>query len=124
MSGGVCTCDPDNVNACVKMGVKYEDSQNISKANELYERACDLGDAEGCIKIADLYYNGIEISQNRPKAYTFYEKACDLNHGWGCFKLGMGHAGGGDDIRLDRSKADFYLKRACDLGKEDACDWM
>jgi TPR repeat protein len=61
---------PMQVNACLHEGPREE--------VELFQRACDLLDAEGCREIALRYYCGTQIERSVDRAARLAQKACDL----------------------------------------------
>ena len=54
------------------------------KAAELYQKACDSGNAVGCLSLGFLYENGQGVRQNFSTAKEYYGKACDLGLQLGC----------------------------------------
>jgi TPR repeat protein len=48
------------------------------RAVELFQKACDGGEAAGCSWIGEMYESGEEIKQDFQKALEWYGKACDL----------------------------------------------
>ena len=57
-------------------GVKAD----IKKAKELFSKACELGDGDGCNNTAFLY----EQEKDIKTALKLYKKACDLGHQIAC----------------------------------------
>lgn len=52
-------CDNGGMKGCSAVGLAYRNGyggviQNYSKAKEYYRKACDLGDADGCKKYAEM----------------------------------------------------------------------
>ncbi|HJF82550.1 tetratricopeptide repeat protein [Helicobacter pullorum] len=58
--------------------------KDATKAMELYRRACDLGNTEGCTELGDNYARGHGVRQDYKKAMEFFGKACDLGEQKGC----------------------------------------
>ena len=68
--------------------MRYDDGQGIKqdyfKATELYEKACNGGDASGCFNLGVMYYNGQGVRADKQKALNLYGKACDMKHQTAC----------------------------------------
>ena len=60
------------------MGNEAYDKGDYQKAAELYQKACDGGDAGGCFGLGFLYEYGQGVKQNFSTAKQYYGKACDL----------------------------------------------
>ena len=74
-------CRGDNAGSCNNLGIQYEKgegvSQSASKAAELYEKACNLGDKEyGCTNAGAMYMKGVGVLHDKMKAFEFFEKGC------------------------------------------------
>jgi hypothetical protein len=61
--------------------------QDLSKAIELYEKACEGSYAPGYSSLGLMYENGRGVEQDLSKAFELYEKACELGDTFGCYKL-------------------------------------
>ena len=98
---GACTdlaacareCDAGSSDRCRRMGVSYEFSKGVDAdlvhATELYEKACAMGDSEGCISAGRM--NGVSSWRCRTMrtAVGFYERALDLQQPAGCADLAI-----------------------------------
>lgn len=74
-------CNEGSANACVKAGMNYElslgSSKAVEKAYSLYVQGCELNNAEGCVRAADLVLQeGIPNAKNRTLAVSLLTKAC------------------------------------------------
>jgi TPR repeat protein len=85
------------------------------------ESACQHGDPEVCLRLADTYLAGQGVRQDADLAQSFEERAydildsrCQSGDKNACFRLGTLPRG-------DRDRARRSLRRACDLGLEKAC---
>lgn len=58
--------------------------QDYAKAAELFEKACNEGDAWGCYVLGNMYEYGRGVRQNNQTALEYYGKACDLGDQLGC----------------------------------------
>ena len=57
---------------------------DYQKAAQLYQKACDGGEAFGCAILGTSYKNGQGVRQNFSTAKQYYGKACDLGLQLGC----------------------------------------
>lgn len=58
--------------------------QSFSKANELFLKACNGGEARGCSNLGVMYYTGNGLKQNYTTAKELFRKACDGGDALGC----------------------------------------
>ncbi|MBR5705729.1 MAG: sel1 repeat family protein [Deltaproteobacteria bacterium] len=82
-------CRGDNAGSCTNLGVKYEKgegvSQSVSKAAELCEKACNLGEHEhGCTNAGMMYMDGNGVARDKVKAFEFFEKGCAAGNDRAC----------------------------------------
>jgi TPR repeat protein len=61
-------------------GIKQDDM----RAANLYRKACDEGDAKGCINLGVVYQVGRGVKPDDAEALKYYGKACDLREQKGC----------------------------------------
>jgi TPR repeat protein len=52
--------------------------KNPSRAEQAYQKACDLGNAASCVSLANMYTNGSGLPEDRARAALLRQKACDL----------------------------------------------
>ena len=88
---------------------------------QLYDRACQQGWADGCSRLAGIYFLGTGVARDVPRAITALERACALKSLAACADLGV-MLQEGDGVPADAEKGRTYLKRACDGGVRSACD--
>ncbi len=56
--------------------------ENLSKALELYQRACDGGDERAAFELGEFYLDGTSVTPRNPEtARGYYEKAYELENG-------------------------------------------
>ena len=67
-----------------ELGKEAYNKGDYQKAAQLYQKACDGGDAEGCYNLGVLYADGQGVRQNFSTAKQYYGKACDLGLQLGC----------------------------------------
>jgi TPR repeat protein len=58
--------------------------QDNFKAAELFTKACDGGDAQGCFNLGAMYNNGEGVRQDKFEAVELFGKACDMRDESGC----------------------------------------
>lgn len=97
--------------------------RNPIKAFELYLKACENGDGEGCGNIGYAYYWGEGIEKSYANAKLFYEKGCNYKNAYSCFTLGEMYR----DVKWvnkDYKKAFFYKEKSCELGYCMGCNYL
>ena len=57
---------------------------DYQKAAQLYQKACDSGNADCCAILGVFYQDGKGVKQNFSTAKQYYGKACDLGLQSGC----------------------------------------
>jgi hypothetical protein len=87
---------------------------------QLYERACHQGWADGCNRLAGVYFGGIQTARDVPRAISALERACDMKLASACADLGV-ILQQGDGVPSDPAKGRAHLQRACDGGFRPAC---
>ena len=105
----------------IELGKEAYEKGDHQKAAELYQKACDSGEARGCFTLGFLYTEGQGVNQDYQKAAQLYQKACDSGNAGGCFKLGYLYKNG-QGVRQNFSTAKQYYGKACDLGLQVGCD--
>ena len=63
-------------------------SYDMKKSFAYYEKACILGDADICLKVADRLHSDLKDKDAFKKAEKYYIKSCDYNNARGCRLLG------------------------------------
>ena len=70
-----------------ELGKEAYDKSDYQKAAQLYQKACDSGDALGCYNLGVSYEDGQGVNQDYQKAVQLYQKACDSGIAEGCSNL-------------------------------------
>lgn len=65
-------------------GQKAYDNEDVEKAVSLWQRGCDGGGTEACVKLGNLYAKGREVERDWEKAEKLFKKACDAGDMRGC----------------------------------------
>ncbi len=110
----------EDIIAINKEGMNYNNKKDYNKANELYKKACDLGNGAGCFNLGVNYSNGNGVSKDLNKANEYYKKACDLGERNGCYHLGYNYKKG-KGVSKDMNNGIEYLRKACLLNMIYAC---
>ena len=77
--------------------------------------ACNGGLTRSMLKISDFMYElGKGAQRDIVKGMAYYRRACDKGYFSGCYSFASYHYNYGD-----KGKAAEYLKKACDLGRDD-----
>ncbi|MCX6075550.1 MAG: tetratricopeptide repeat protein [Campylobacterales bacterium] len=98
---------------------QYKNGNEI-KACELYSKACDDGNANGCRRLGTLYSNGEGVRKDKKKASELYGKACNSGDNNGCWMLGFMY-NVGDGVKQDKIKASELFSKACNGGYANGC---
>lgn len=101
------------------------------RADTLYAEACEIGSADMCFQIGEMYRTGamahsaigrfVDPKSASPRAaVAFYERACERGNMAGCSFAGDVHRTGIDGV-VDKDKASHFYDRACKGGRPEAC---
>jgi len=125
------SCEGGWMEGCLHLGVAYASGDGIVKdekyASRLFFKACESGVADGCTWMGKLMEAGEKVSDERVRGMAqkrvvkYYRKACDGGSMEGCYLLGKRHLTGAG-VPRDPETARSLLKKACDLGVEQACE--
>src|SRR5216684_3262606 len=62
-------------------------------AAQLFQRACDAGDATGCDYLGDMYALGRGVGKDKARGNLLYQKACQFGGAHACLKIGQYRTG-------------------------------
>lgn len=105
-------CDGDYARGCRILG---QLSSDADEAVTHFDRACELGDAEGCVAAANRYNGG--SSPDRTLGAERLKRACELGHADACVDLALAHIQG-QGVQRDPLRARQLLERICSLDGE------
>lgn len=94
--------------------------RDMAKARGFFEKACDLGESEGCNNLGFMFQSGDGVEIDEVKARDLYATSCDNGNVDGCAKLGFLLDNGQYHVR-DRDRAQLVLEKACKLGSLEGC---
>ncbi len=106
--------------SCGDLGALYHNGgygvpQDYKKASKFYNLACDGGNVIACQNLGSVYYDSEGVSQDIVKGAEYVKRACDAGDWVACKNFAVYHHNHGD-----RSKVAQYLKKACELGRNDS----
>ena len=124
-------CDAGLAEACARLGRRLIRSEAREKmpaalvedqalAVRLLNKACEAGQANGCLGLAELLVQGRGVERDEALALRKYHQACLLQDAQACLKAGNMHQVPSDlSGGLDRAYEAF--REACLLGLEQGC---
>lgn len=116
-------CDEGDGDGCYYLGDHYKNGEGVPtdkpKAAGLYQKACDAGNADACVSLYFMWKKGDAGAVNYDKAMTLLAAACNRANSSGCYLFGL------EGLLVDDPEARrvglAYIKKACQLGDDDAC---
>lgn len=119
-------CSSKDGEACLKLGVAFSNGQlglasDETRAADLYERACRVGDARGCNNLAVAFEKGQGRPKDTARACEIYQGNCDGRHALACRNLGRCFRDGMAGV-TDAKKAQSAFERARDLSEHDCSE--
>lgn len=111
-------CDDGEPGSCVLLGEQVYSGNQVLRdrphAAHLFEVACDLGDARGCVRLAEMHLDlDAAVSGDRDRAEALLGRSCESENLEGCVLLA-------DHFRRGDLAAGLY-ERACDGAVPDGC---
>jgi TPR repeat protein len=113
-------CEQNKYASCTGLGdwySRHSDAASQSRATELYERACNGGDAAGCYSLGlqyeyRKYEHGTDNADDEARAEELLQRACNMGNADGCSSL---------DLRRTQARAVSLDQRKCDEGDPIGC---
>jgi len=119
------SCDANDYQACFDLGERYRTAngvgEDLTRANELFDRACVGGFARSCTSLGSSYLRGRGVAKDTKRAMTLFLKSCETGWAWGCHTL-AGRYWTGDGGTKDHKEAEVYYQKACDAGLRESCN--
>lgn len=117
-----------NATSCYYAGLLYNVGDattppNTPQAITLFELGCDLGNAESCYQLSNIYF-APSVFQNGKESLKYAQKSCKLDNPYGCQILGALYEFGEvihNGISININRAIKYYKQSCDLGNPQSC---
>ncbi len=118
-------CGKGNVPSCAAAGSLLATAggglpKDDAKARELLTKACDGGDAKGCVSLGVLQKEGRGGAKDAAAAVKSFDSGCKSADAMGCNLLGIAYRTG-DGATKDDAKAAAAFRQACDGGNDHAC---
>jgi hypothetical protein len=63
--------------------------KKYSDAITLFTKACNEGNAKGCLNLGSMYEHGEGVAQNKYEASTLYAQACRAHEALGCSNMAL-----------------------------------
>lgn len=79
-------------------------------------RECSNANYQACLRVGEIRMNQYSPDYDPSLAFQYLQSACNANIASGCFKLHTYY-----DMKSDKERSRYYLKRSCDLGNSSAC---
>ena len=137
-------CSQDSGEGCNKLGWIYMNGygvkQDYKQAKNYYEKACDLKNGSSCTNLGNLYTKGNGVEKDDILMIKYYIRGCRFGNKSACQAINNAHIGkdalnclenddadacfGAAATLLNYAEfklADLFYKRACELGRKDAC---
>ncbi len=125
---GACVseCEAGVAEGCRKMGTTYQfgnkgTPRDDLQATRMYERACALKSAGGCVSAGQMYEFHHGVLTDDAKAAGFYKQGCDLGYAVGCANYAI-MLENGRGVPKDLGAAAALYDGACRAGAGLACD--
>ena len=107
------SCEKGVATKCFVIAEKYYANRKIESSMKYFTKACNLGNAEACYKLGNIYRFEIKL-KNKKEAAVYYHKACDMNHGKACNNLGNLYKKG-HGVQQDYQMALELFAKACEI---------
>jgi eukaryotic-like serine/threonine-protein kinase len=119
-------CEKNKAVACHGLGLVYlygmqGTPKDLTKATQLFQKACDGNEMSACGMLASCYLNGEGVPQDEKKSAQLLQKACDGGHHVSCVDLSELYRSG-KGVEKDTAKADALRQKACQAGLQEACN--
>lgn len=112
-------CDKGHAGSCGALGAMLATGRgaerDAAKAAEVLKKACDGGDAPGCVRLGML-----TADKDAAAAAKLFEKGCNDGEAAGCGQLGKAYLAG-KGVSADPAKAAQLLDQGCDGGDIQGC---
>ena len=120
-------CESDAA-SCSDLAYMYYSGIGVDKDKQkaffYNKKACDGGEYKNCSFVASAYYKGDGVVYDYTKALEYSILACEKgDDSYSCGMCGYFYSIG-KGTRKDREKANFYNKKACDMGNEKSCQYV
>jgi TPR repeat protein len=113
------TCaDPD---ACISLGNKLEEANDLAGALTAYTRGCELGGKGSCFNAGLFWEQGKPGPADPVKAVALFTRGCDAGDGDSCEHLALHLVNGAEGVGKDEPRAFELFAKACAGGTYSSC---
>jgi TPR repeat protein len=77
----------DSGESYLKQAIKSYKKGDYTTSINLFKKACDMNNADGCYHLGMIFVYAQKIKQHYTTAAVFLKKACDLSNANGCYAL-------------------------------------
>ncbi|MBL8787460.1 MAG: sel1 repeat family protein [Deltaproteobacteria bacterium] len=116
------TCGRGIAQGCFALGrvALRGDDKRPKEALVHFDRACELGEAAGCVEAALLVERGVDGPPDPTRGLRYNRIACDRGHPTGCANLGLAYQAG-EVVPKDELRASQLYQRGCAGGDAAGC---
>lgn len=117
------TCNAEVGKGCTRLAELQLllDEPDQKEVQRLFDRACDLGDADGCLEAGSRWAAGTGVEEaSKKEALSRWEKACAGGVARGCASLGLNLVLG-LEVKKDPDRGQKLLLQACNASDAHAC---
>jgi hypothetical protein len=106
---------------CWRDGVPQDVRVRLEPAADVYRRACDGGDPEGCFSLGAMLAEGRGGAQNPARAAAFLKKGCDGGSAEACVRVADAHLEGSLGLQQNVLLAASLYEKACEARAASGC---
>jgi TPR repeat protein len=119
-------CNAGQADSCRRLAVTYEFGKSDAGRDETagtkyFDRACALGNANGCVSSGQMHEYGHGVPKDPTEATAAYGRACTLGYQVGCANLAI-MLENGRGVPKDIERAKVLYDGACKAGAGLACE--
>ncbi len=114
------SCDLEYALGCAQTGLYLHSKakkKNPLRAAAYWERGCDLGNAQSCSELGELYFKGDAVAQDPVLTIKYLQRGCHGGSSEGCAKLADFY----DKVYKNQVLSLRYYNMACDGGDKESC---
>ena len=116
-------CDGKFGLGCRNLAVLWQRFGSPQKAEEFYERGCDLADAEACEQAGWYWCEGKLAKADDALAVRYLARACEGGRPWACGHLGIFFEWG-QSVPLDPERSTQLYEGGCKQNEPESCLWL
>ncbi len=115
-------CDQGDILGCFGLATLFEAGKggDAEDAAGIYEKACNIGHADACVRLGKLYLKGNGVPKDEKMGVGFVQRSCDEGSGEGCDVLGQLYESA-NGVPQDAAKAAGFYTKSCDGNEGRGC---